>query len=362
MKNSWINKALLFLPWVVAAAVLVATYTKPYRFWPGSTHWGYYSDSMTENHGNSTIQLLHADSNALTFQYTLRDKFQFPYIGITFEGENDSSWFDLHDYDVIEVDLEVQQSRRIPLVFLEFVPNHSRITNDLSFRPLTKEIECSTGRHTYTLDLDQLYVPAWWYHFERKTEKQLGKPRLEQIFKVQIHHCELLHKNTPETFTIHGLVCYKVYGWRNVWIWVISCLGVYYLGWFLYTRRKTIYRIIYPLQQIEVGKDADDEGKKIIDYLAHHYSNPDLSLHQLQQELGISETKISNVIKELSGFNFKKYLNILRITEACRLLKETNLPSMEIAYKVGYGNITHFNRVFKEMEGCSPTEYRKGNL
>ena len=42
-----------------------------------------------------------------------------------------------------------------------------------------------------------------------------------------------------------------------------------------------------------------------------------------------------------------------------RLLRETDRQVMDIAYKVGYGNISHFNRVFKEAENCSPNEYRK---
>ena len=56
---------------------------------------------------------------------------------------------------------------------------------------------------------------------------------------------------------------------------------------------------------------------------------------------------------------FKQYLNIIRITEAKRLLRETDNQITSCAYNVGYNNIPHFNRTFKQLEGISPKEYRK---
>jgi AraC-like DNA-binding protein len=85
-------------------------------------------------------------------------------------------------------------------------------------------------------------------------------------------------------------------------------------------------------------------------------------LETVQKEIGISETKLSAILKENTDMSFKRYLNHIRTEEAKRLLRETDRQVMDIAYKVGYGNISHFNRVFKEAENCSPNEYRKTSI
>jgi AraC-like DNA-binding protein len=48
------------------------------------------------------------------------------------------------------------------------------------------------------------------------------------------------------------------------------------------------------------------------------------------------------------------------MTEAKRLLKESEGTISEIAYSVGYNNVTHFNRVFKTETGIAPGDFRKG--
>jgi len=65
------------------------------------------------------------------------------------------------------------------------------------------------------------------------------------------------------------------------------------------------------------------------------------------------------ILKKVSGLPFKQYLNRLRLEEAKRLLTQTDLQVSDIAYKVGYGNISHFNRVFKDHLGISPNDFRK---
>ena len=73
---------------------------------------------------------------------------------------------------------------------------------------------------------------------------------------------------------------------------------------------------------------------------------------------GFSARKISDLIKENYSLSFKQYINNIRFNEAKRLLKESNLPINEIAYKVGFNNISHFNRAFRQYCNCSPQEYR----
>lgn len=92
--------------------------------------------------------------------------------------------------------------------------------------------------------------------------------------------------------------------------------------------------------------------------MATHYSGADLSLETMAKELGLGEDVLSREIRKAFQDTFKGTLNRLRLTEAQRLLRESDLGIAEIAYKVGYGNVSHFNRLAKEAWGRTPTEER----
>jgi AraC-like DNA-binding protein len=52
-------------------------------------------------------------------------------------------------------------------------------------------------------------------------------------------------------------------------------------------------------------------------------------------------------------------VNEYRINQACRLLFE-NKPIADICFEVGFNNISHFNKTFKQLKGVSPREYKSG--
>ena len=60
--------------------------------------------------------------------------------------------------------------------------------------------------------------------------------------------------------------------------------------------------------------------------------------------------------------HFKQALNQIRIQAACQLLRASEEPVSRIADKVGFSNVTHFNRVFKTLHGISPSEYRENQV
>src|SRR5690606_25133799 len=84
-----------------------------------------------------------------------------------------------------------------------------------------------------------------------------------------------------------------------------------------------------------------------------------ITLEMISSRFYISPYYFSRIFKQTTGLNFKEYLHLLRIREAQRLLKETELKIIEIAERIGYMNITHFNRKFKQVTHTSPKEYRK---
>lgn len=98
--------------------------------------------------------------------------------------------------------------------------------------------------------------------------------------------------------------------------------------------------------------------KKTILFLEENY-NKDLNLDLLSKVAGMSRSHFSRQFKEITGVTYSQYLAMARIREAKRLLKQSPFTVSEICYAVGYNDLTHFERSFKNMEGFTPSEFRK---
>lgn len=83
----------------------------------------------------------------------------------------------------------------------------------------------------------------------------------------------------------------------------------------------------------------------------------DISLDDVVRHVGMNRSAFCVFFKRTMGKTFITYLNEYRIDLACQLLKQRNLSVSEICYHVGFTNIPYFNRTFKRIKGCSPTQY-----
>ncbi|WP_217556643.1 helix-turn-helix domain-containing protein [Paenibacillus sp. GbtcB18] len=110
---------------------------------------------------------------------------------------------------------------------------------------------------------------------------------------------------------------------------------------------------------IAAGKEERDS---VIEFVMNELENKfadDISLDLLADRLNLSAAYLSVYIKEKTGANFSEQLNAIRIRRAKELLGDTGLSVQEISARIGYRNVTSFNRMFKKMTGLPPGEYRK---
>lgn len=92
-------------------------------------------------------------------------------------------------------------------------------------------------------------------------------------------------------------------------------------------------------------------------YIGENYSK-DISLDDVSREVDISPYYFSKVFKEEVGSSFIEYLTTMRMEEAKRLLKETDMSMKEICMKIGYSDPNYFSRNFKKYAGITPTEWK----
>ncbi|MBN1409417.1 MAG: helix-turn-helix transcriptional regulator [Spirochaetales bacterium] len=96
----------------------------------------------------------------------------------------------------------------------------------------------------------------------------------------------------------------------------------------------------------------------VVAYVENNYSET-FTLEDLSGRCGLNPSYFSRAFKEKTGFNLFEHINHIRIQKACALLKKSELPIIEIAYAVGYNNLSFFNRYFKRIMKVSPREYRQ---
>lgn len=108
----------------------------------------------------------------------------------------------------------------------------------------------------------------------------------------------------------------------------------------------------------------DETIKKIAeisDYVKNNLTTEDLSEAAMAERAGVSKEYFSRVFKNLSGLNYSKWLNMIRVEHAISLFPSQSMKLTEIAMLSGFQSIPSFNRVFKDLKGISPREYRNLN-
>ncbi len=73
---------------------------------------------------------------------------------------------------------------------------------------------------------------------------------------------------------------------------------------------------------------------------------------------GMQANAFSRYFKKVTGKTFSSFVNEVRVGHACRLLLAGDEPVAEICHRSGFGNLSNFNRRFREIKGCSPREFR----
>ena len=101
--------------------------------------------------------------------------------------------------------------------------------------------------------------------------------------------------------------------------------------------------------------------KKTLSFLAENYTR-DISLKECADAIGFNMNYFSRFFRSHTGIHFHQYLTALRLQKAERLLLSTGLSITEIIYQSGFQNAKTFNRVFKNVHGCSPREFRQSKL
>ena len=171
----------------------------------------------------------------------------------------------------------------------------------------------------------------------------------EQVYTLMISFLLAIYKKYPEVYGV------------DTGIWKEEELPAYVREMdFLCEIREFVEKLLECLK----AKQEEQSGHGriicgVIDYVAKHYGEEDLSVVQIAEHLHFSSVYLNVLFKQEMKMTLKQYLSYYRLEKAKQMLEQGYDKITEIAEKCGYANANYFAKVFREAAGMSPAEYRK---
>lgn len=133
--------------------------------------------------------------------------------------------------------------------------------------------------------------------------------------------------------------------------------------------RSFLIEILFLVQKIylspngsnEILLNSNSELVGLILLFLHANYEKKITIEELSKQFNLNRTTLNEKFKHEMGMTTINYLIDLRIRLACMILSDTLIPVTEIADRVGFNDITHFNRTFKKLMQHTPSEYRQTN-
>ena len=98
-----------------------------------------------------------------------------------------------------------------------------------------------------------------------------------------------------------------------------------------------------------------------LSFIQHNYTNPDLTIDDVCDSLGISASYLSQIFKKHKESTFVKCLTAVRMEKAMDRLVSSGDRIVEIAAACGYQDVYYFSHTFKKQVGMPPKKYREEN-
>ena len=149
-----------------------------------------------------------------------------------------------------------------------------------------------------------------------------------------------------------GKILHEIYQSNGMERYLLFVKLIDYLG-------RSESRSITTPDYVNSRKDEEDPRMaKIYQFTTKNY-NRKIELEEVASVAAMNATAFCRYFRKKSGKTFAQFVNELRISYACKLLKHGNQTIADICEEAGFNNLSNFNRQFKSIMGKSPSEYRE---
>lgn len=316
--------------------------------------------------GDSTIKV-DEDQLGIDFHFKLSHKSNLAHAGVNlnFQLDEKQPYINLEKFSAITFVIKCSPKNTLFLGIATFDERVTKKGTPLTYRTASTLFKCEDQWAPVTIDLRRMEVPGWWLQMFKldvaDDDYSLQKVLQFSLFSSSESPFDLESQVKVSQITLHGERVHIIY------IYFIALLAcwIIFLIWYFRVAAKEIEsrasnkKQLVGYQQLTMEPLRDKEKSAILLHMSTRYADPDIEIEQMSKELGISRSKINEILKAEFGHTFTGYLNKLRLTEAARLLAEMPDANItEIVFKVGYKNISYFNKLFKEEFECTPKHYK----
>jgi signal transduction histidine kinase/DNA-binding response OmpR family regulator/ligand-binding sensor domain-containing protein len=122
-------------------------------------------------------------------------------------------------------------------------------------------------------------------------------------------------------------------------------------------REKIKLELLKESPNVEVQSADEKFLLKVREAILARMGDEQLSVESLADEIGLSRSQLFRKISALTGVSVNELIRTFRLQRAAQLLEQKWAPVTQVAYEVGYSNLSYFSKAFKEKYGVSPSEY-----
>lgn len=102
---------------------------------------------------------------------------------------------------------------------------------------------------------------------------------------------------------------------------------------------------------------VEEMSYKIVKYIEENFTKP-ITIDTIAEEFSLSSGYVSQLFSERIKVNFRKYLGMVRAEYAANLIRTTSDSLTIISENAGFESQRTFNRIFKDIYGMAPSEFR----
>ena len=99
--------------------------------------------------------------------------------------------------------------------------------------------------------------------------------------------------------------------------------------------------------------------QRAIDIIHEHLAEPEYTVERYVRDIGLSHMQLHRKLQALTAFSPSAFMRNIRLKEAAKLIMQKEKTVSEIAFEVGFNNLSYFAKCFHQTFGVSPSAYSK---
>jgi len=258
---------------------------------------------------------------------------------------NDGFHTEKHNHSAYEIHFIIKGSGSVEIKgkSCEISPNSYYIIAPGIYHEQKVDLANPIGKYSFRMEYKLLGIPEDFFPIEENS-------RIAEIFKsIEFFSAEDIHNNLSLMYEIRNEL-------QNQWIGYYSRIQSLFSQLIINiirdmaSKQKTGYgipeRVFYEKRNVIIE-----------DFFEYNY-NSSATAHDLAKLLHVSIRQLNRIMKDSFNMSFKQKMLEKRMEVSKSLLKNTELPVKVVSERVGYDTESNFCIIFKQKNGCTPSEYR----